>query len=51
MGSGSQHVFSDGAWSPRLGSGLRDELVAKVFPSFAHAQIGLLAEDGESVWY
>ncbi|CAF9940149.1 hypothetical protein IMSHALPRED_001770 [Imshaugia aleurites] len=51
VGSGSQHVFSDGAWSPRLGLGLRDELVAKVFPSFAHAQIGLLAEDGEFFWY
>lgn len=47
--SGSSHIFSDGAWSPRLGSYLREELVAKLFPSFAHAQTGLLAEDDESV--
>ena len=47
--SGSSHIFSDGAWSPRLRSRLREELVAKLFPSFAHAQTGLLAEDDDSV--
>ena len=47
--SGSSHIFSDGAWSPRLRSRLREELVAKFFTSFAHAQPGLLAEDDESV--
>ncbi|KAF6231607.1 hypothetical protein HO173_010139 [Letharia columbiana] len=42
---GSPYVFSGGAWSPKLGSDLREELVAKLFPSFAHTQGGLLAED------
>ena len=46
---GPSHVFSGGAWSPRLGCCLREELVAKVFPSFAHAQIGLLAEDEDPI--
>ncbi len=45
--SGPPLLFSDGAWSPRLGSYLRGEVVAKLFPSFAHAQKGLLAEDDE----
>lgn len=39
------HVFSGGTWTPRLGSDLRQGFVAKVFPSFSHAQIGLLAKD------
>ncbi|KAF6220079.1 hypothetical protein HO133_003210 [Letharia lupina] len=42
---GSPYVFSGGAWSPKLGSDLREELVAKLFPSFAYTQGGLLAED------
>ncbi|CAD6581684.1 MAG: hypothetical protein ASARMPREDX12_000628 [Alectoria sarmentosa] len=47
FGSHHETVFCDGAWSPRLGSYLREELVAKLFPSFAHAQTGLLADGDE----
>lgn len=47
--SGSQYVFSGGIWSPRLGSDLREDLVAELFPSFAHKQTGLLAEDEECI--
>lgn len=39
------HVFSGEAWSPELGSYIREKLVAPLFWSFAHAQPGLLAED------
>ena len=47
--SGLPRVFSDGAWSPRLGSCIREALVAKLFPSFAHAQKGLLAVEDEPI--
>lgn len=46
--SGSPHVFSGGAWSPRLGSDLSEKLVAKLFPSFAHTHKSLLAADEAS---
>ena len=44
----SCHVFSDGTWSPRLESDLRETLVAKLFPSSAFRQPALLAENDES---
>ena len=42
------HVFSGGTWSPRLESDLRENLVAKLFPSSAFDQPALLAEIDES---
>lgn len=47
FGSHHETVFCGGAWSPRLGPHLREELVAKLFPSFAHVQNGLLADGDE----
>ena len=46
---GPRHVFSGGTWSPRLESDLRDNLVAKFFPSFACRQPGLLGENDEYI--
>ena len=42
-----QHVSSGGTWSPRLESDLRENLVAKLFPSSVFEHPGLLAENDE----
>ena len=43
-----RYVFSGGTWSPRLRSDLRENLVAKLFPSSAFDQPALLADNDES---
>ena len=43
-----RYVFSGGTWFPRLESDLRENLVAKLFPSSAFDQPALLAENDES---
>lgn len=43
-----RHVFCGGTWSPRLESDLRENLLARLFPSFAYRQPDLLAETKSS---
>ena len=44
-----RYVFSGGTWSPRLRSDLRENLVAKLFPSSVFDQPALLADNDESI--